>query len=149
VGTFLRYLISLGMHIAWQRAGKGGSVPPLRMPAGKNKGKTVPLPNIAPWQIMAALWLAQKIWSIYGHTFKAKLRDHKHPLAGHLYDLIPDPPGTPGGNTNPATITVAPNSSTSRPAPQYHTQPLAGDPATNGSGPLPAGSVLSGLRNAG
>lgn len=148
MGTFLRYLISLAMHIAWQRSGKGGSVPPLRMPVGKNKGRTVPLPAIAPWQIMAALWIAQKIWSLYGHVFKEKLRNARHPLAGHLHDLIPDPPMPQGGNSRPATLTVTPSSSTSRPAPQYHTQPLAGDTAGSGSGPLPAGSVLSGLRNA-
>lgn len=148
MGTFLRYLLSLGMHIAWHKQGKRGSVPPLRMPIGKNKGKTVPLPQIQPWQIMAALWLAGRIWSLYGARFKQKLRTAKHPLAGHLHDLLPDT--ADAANSAPTAVTPA---LPARPAPQYHTQPLGGDPAgMNGGSPssnLPAGSVLTGLRGTG
>jgi hypothetical protein len=142
VGTLLRYLMAFGVQLAWQKTGKSGATPPMRMPFGKNKGKSVPLPVIGPWQMMIALWLGRQIWAIYGNQIKSKLQNTAHPVAKHVGGLLPDVGTSPAGST-PGTQ--------SRPAPQYGTRQL--DPATsdagqNGSGNLPPGSILNSLRKA-
>jgi hypothetical protein len=125
------------------------------VPAGRNKGKTLPLPVIAPWQMMAALWIARRIWTMYGGQVKNRLRDVKHPLAGQIHDLLPDTGNANSGSAStPATaqapVQPQPTSSAPQPAPQYQTQPLSSVTASNGNShattKLPSGSILSGLR---
>ena len=167
MSTFMRYLISLLVHMTWSRVGKGGPVPPLRVP---RKGP-VNLPVIGPWQVMIAAWLLRKFWERYGREVKAHLMDTNHPAAQGIGSLLPDPknpapnmmPGAKsgaaghnsGGGRNsagaPVTFPVpagAPNVSASgvaaagpRPAPSHATRPLT-------ARPLPQGSVLSSLRRA-
>ena len=148
MGTFLRYLMAYGVQLMWQRSGKSGVTPPMRMPFGKNKNKPAAIPIIGPWQMMIAMWLGRQIWSIYGNQVKTKLRQTNHPIAHHVHDLLPDtgkPTQSTSAQNTPApakpvsAITPAP-----RVAPQYGTQVL-GD-TQNGSGNLPPGSVLSSLR---
>lgn len=162
MGTFLRYLLSLGIQLAWQRSGRGGAIPPIRMPFGRNKGKTMPLPIIGPWQMMAAMWIIQRVWKMYGNQIKDRLSNGDNPLLGHLHDLLPDTPGARPSNASTSSATAssasAQQASTAptpapRPAPQYHTQPLSTAAQANGAkststAPLPSGSVLNGLRGA-
>jgi hypothetical protein len=154
MGTFLRYLMAFGMQLAWQKTGKGGATPPMRMPFGKHKGKSLPI--IGPWQMMIALWLGRQIWAIYGNQVKEKLQNASHPVARHVGGLLPDTGSTPAAPPSAASpssqaapaagsIPGVPHSVSHAP-PQYGTQQL--DPAQNGSGSLPPGSVLSGLRKA-
>jgi hypothetical protein len=151
VGTFLRYLMAFGVQLAWQKTGKSGATPPMRMPFGKNKGKSVPLPIIGPWQMMIALWLGRQIWAVYGNQVKEKLQNASHPVARHVGGLLPDSGSTPAASPavsppHQAAPVAGSTPATSRPAPQYGTQQL--DPAQNGSGNLPPGSILSSLRKA-
>ena len=170
MGTFLRYLISLGIQLAWQRSGRSGATPPIRMPFGRNKGKSMPLPIIGPWQMMAAMWIIRRIWSMYGHQIKDRLGSTGNPLVGHLRDLLPDTPGAPASSAStPSTSTPSsgaqqataqptgsqqaspPPPPAARPAPQYRTQPLSSAANTNSTSPtdtapLPSGSVLNGRR---
>lgn len=147
MGTFLRYLLSFAVQLAWQRSGRGGAVPPVRLPLGKNKGKTLPLPIIAPWQIMAVLWLGNKIWARYGDHITQQLDQHKDVLLDRLDRVVlghsKSSSVTPGSLSTGASSITPP----AHPATQYHTQPL--DDSQKGSTPspnLPAGSVLSSLR---
>jgi hypothetical protein len=150
VGTFLRYLMAFGVQMAWQKTGKGSATPPMRMPFGKHKGKSLPM--IGPWQMMIALWLGRQIWAIYGDQVKSKLQNATHPVAKHVGGLLPDTGSTPAMPapaampTSQAPPGTGSTPSMPRPAPQYGTQQL--DPAQNGSGDLPPGSILSGLRKA-
>lgn len=167
MGTLIRYLISFGLQLAWQRAGKGGATPPMRMPFGKNRGKTVPLPILGPWQMMVAMWLARRVWDSYGTQIKDKVRNVQHPLAGHINDFLsgtpsgasqntPHPsPNTPNvqqstpAQSTPAATSPAPPAAAPRPTPKYGTQRLDDTAAQSGStpsSPLPPGSILSGLR---
>ncbi len=152
MGTFLRYLMAFGVQMAWQKTGKGGATPPMRMPFGKKKGQSLPMPIIGPWQMMIALWLGRQIWAVYGNQVKSKLQNAAHPVAKHVGGLLPDTGSTPSVATpmvNPATqppSAAASTPSAPRATPQYGTQQL--DPTQNGSGDLPPGSVLSGLRKA-
>lgn len=157
MGTFLRYLMAFAVQLAWQRAGKTGATPPMRMPFGKNKNKAMPLPIIGPWQMMIAMWLARQVWTIYGQQVKTKLKNVNHPVADHIGNLLPDAGSTPGQTYNvpaqPVTATPAPSTpppAPSRPAPQYGTQPLDSpvNGAANGSGDLPPGTILNSLRKA-
>lgn|GEM_PF-4210838 len=151
MSTFLKYLMAFGVQALMQRTGKHGAVPPMRIPFGKNKGQSVPLPVIGPWQMMIAMWVARQIWTVYGDDVKAKLKRAKHPLVKHVGTLLP----TTGKTPVPATATPAPAASTPSPTPaaappppQYGTRPL--DTPTNGgsnSGNLPPGSLLNSLRS--
>lgn len=135
MNIFLRYLMSLMAHVAWQRMGRGGPVPPLRIP-GK---RTVNLPAISSWQMMAALWLMKKVWGRYGQNVKSRLMDAPHPWARQAGSLLPDPSTT--GATAPTPVAPAPTVAAASipPAPANHdTQPLPPQK-------LAPGSVLSSL----
>jgi hypothetical protein len=144
VGTLLRYLISFGMHLAWHRSGKSGT-PPLRVPFGKGKGG--PLPAIAPWQLMAAMWLAQRIWARYGDDIQHKLDESKDALLDRVDNVVRGGLGT-GNAPAHKSSTPAPNILAPRAAPNYQTQVLdsGNQSVSTPSSPLPPGSVLSGLR---
>jgi len=148
MGTLLRYLMAYGVQLAWQRSGKTGATPPMRMPFGKNKGKAMPM--IGPWQMMILMWIARQIWAIYGNQVKAKLSSTNHPVASHIGNILPPAGSTPSAATTAPNVAqtpppaAAPPAAASRPVPQYGTQVLSdsdSDPAN-----LPPGSVLSGLR---
>lgn len=153
MSTFLRYLMAFVVQLAWQRTGKHGAIPPMRMPFGKNKGQSVPLPIIGPWQMMIAMWVARQIWTVYGDNVKAKLKHAKHPLVKHVGTLLPDTGKTPAPASGKQQTSAAPSPATtpaaaSPPPPQYGTRPL--DTSTNGnhdSGNLPPGSLLNSLRS--
>lgn len=141
--NLLRYLLSFGVHLMWQRTGRSGPVPPLRLPFGKNKGSALPLPVIASWQIVAVLWLSKKIWARYGDDIQQRLDQSKGALLDRVDRLIV-------GRSKTAASPKSTHSSPipQRPAPQYQTLPLPETehaPSTP-SAPLPSGSVLSGLR---
>jgi hypothetical protein len=142
VSTLLRYLVSFGVHLAWHRSGRSGAVPPLRLPFGKSKGKHLPLPAIAPWQIMATLWLARKIWTRYGDDIQARLDQSKDALLERVDHLVVGH----SKSQNKSTLPPAQQIPTPRPTPNYQTQVLDDASATTPSTNLPAGSVLSGLR---
>ena len=158
MATLVRFLMSLVVHMAWQRMGKGGPIPRLRTP----KGKTVVLPTLAPWQIMAATWVAKKAWERYGHAVKSRINSVDNHWVKQAGGLLPDPPGTPAQNSAASTPATPPTPPAApappRPTPQYGTQVLPSNgapqtPNTNASSngntdTLPAGSVLSGLRQA-
>ena len=150
MSVFLRYLASMLLHLMWRRAGKGGPLPPVRLPG---KGP-VNLPVLGPWQMMVAMWLANKIWEKYGRDVKAHLMSTNHPAARGVGSMLPDPKNAaPGNNAStpvpasaPASVTVpdvqsAPDvaGSTNGTAASHDTQPLPGRR-------LPSGSILSGLR---
>ena len=157
MATLFRYLMAYAVQLAWQRAGKGGATPPVRMPFGKNKGKSLPMPMLGPWQMMILMWLGRQIWAIYGNQVKSKLRDINHPVTKHIGQILPDTgtapqPGTPNAASQ-AGSPPAPQASSAgsappaRPAAHYGTQVL--DPNSNGSGNLPPGSVLNSMRGTG
>ena len=154
MGTLLRYLMAFGVQMAWQKTGKGGATPPMRMPFGKSKGKDIPLPIIGPWQMMIALWLGKRIWAIYGNQVKSRMQNATHPVAKHVGGLLPDTGSTLSATSSaapPVQATPATGSTpkASRPAPQYGTRqldPNQNDAASNSSGSLPPGSLLSRLR---
>ncbi len=149
MSVFLRYLASMLLHLMWSRAGKGGPLPPVRLPG---KGP-VNLPVLGPWQMMAAMWLANKIWEKYGRDVKAHLMSTNHPAARGVGSMLPDPKNAAANNTSthapasaPASVTApsvqpAPGAaaSTNGAAASHDTQPLTGRR-------LPSGSILSGLR---
>ena len=151
MATFIKYLMAFVVQAAWQRTGKHGAIPPMRIPFGKNKGQSVPLPVIGPWQMMIAMWVARQLWIVYGNGVKAKLQNARHPLVKHIGTLLPD------SGKNPATVTPAPAPVASTPTPasattpapkQYGTRPLDAD-TDNGkdSGNLPPGALLNSLRS--
>jgi len=140
--------MAYGVQLMWQRSGKSGATPPMRLPFGKNKNKPLSLPVLGPWQMMIAMWLGRQIWSIYGDQVKSKLRQTNHPIANHVHDLLPDTGKTSNQSTPAAAVSASPVTTPSTPAPrqtpQYGTQVLTD--TQNGSGNLPPGSVLSSLR---
>jgi hypothetical protein len=141
--NLLRYLLSFGVHLIWQRTGRSGPVPPLRLPFGKNKGRLMPLPVIASWQIVAVLWLSKKIWVRYGDDIQQRLDQSKGALLDRVDRLIAGHSKSAASQKTTPTTAIPP-----RPSQQYHTLPLpdeAHEPSTP-STPLPSGSVLSGLR---
>ncbi len=173
MSTFLRYLMSLVVHLAWRRTGRGGPVPPIRIPG---KGKHIDLPVIGTWQLMAAVWLMKTLWERYGHDVKGHLKNNANDLARRAASYLPDP-STPPRNMTPATATPSlaptntmipspaarqyPTPPAPRPAPNLQTQvltpqsaqnaptaPTVAAPAqSNGAPtPLPHGSLLSKLR---
>jgi hypothetical protein len=152
VGNLFRYLLAFAVQIAWQRAGRGGSIPPVRMPVGRGKGKTLPLPIIGPWQMMAAMWLARKIWARYGDDIQRRFDQEKGKVLDRLDHIVVgqsksgnNPNGPASQSTPPAAPQIA--APAARPAPNYGTQVLD-DSTSNSNSPsnLPPGSVLTGLR---
>ena len=158
MSVFLRYLASMLLHLMWSRAGKGGPLPPVRLP-GK---KPVNLPVLGPWQMMAAMWLTKKLWEKYGREVKTHLMSTNHPAARGIGSMLPDTKNAALGtnasaNASTHTSTPAPASAPAsvappgvQPAPgaagsmqgtvaSHDTQPLPGRR-------LPSGSILSGLR---
>ena len=146
MGTLLRYLMAYAVQVMWQRSGKGGATPPMRMPFGKNKGKAMPMPMIGPWQMMIMMWIARQIWAIYGNQVKAKLSGVNHPVASHIGNILPPTGSTSSSATTAPTVAAptAPPAPAPRPAPHYGTQVL--DDPDDDAADLPPGSVLSGLR---
>ena len=155
MSIFFRYLFAILVQMAWSRVGKGGPVPPIRLP-GKGKDP-VKLPLIGPWQMMVAMWMMNKFWDRYGRDVKLKLMDTSHPVARRVGSLLPGAagkratsgapatitvPGTPASANNAAASSAAASTTTApsaSPAPSHDTQPL---PTRR----LPQGSVLSSLR---
>jgi len=145
MSSLFRFVMSLAVHMAWQRMGKGAPIPRLRTP----KGKTVVLPTLAPWQLMAATWLMNKAWERYGHQVKSRLDNTGNYWVKQAGGLLPTPP-----SPAPAAATATPPAQPAATPPpvQYDTQVLSSNdpsasPAAN-NGSLPAGTVLNGLRQA-
>lgn len=142
MSIFFRYLLSLAMNMAWQRAGRGGAIPPVRLP-GKGK-QPVNLPMIGPWQMMLATWIIKRVWARHGTTIKNHLQNNANDLTRRAAKYIPDPK-TSGANANAnaaagsanatsstrSAPTIAPTPTpvpTPRPAPNFNTQVLGGAP---------------------
>lgn len=156
MSVFLRYLASLLLHLMWSRAGKGGPLPPVRLPG---KGP-VNLPILGPWQMMAAMWLMNKLWDKYGREVKTHLMTTGHPAARGIGSWLPDPKNAKSGNSSaiyPATgakVASAPATVTApgaQPAPGAASGPsrgaaLAYDTQQLSQRRLPSGSILSALR---
>jgi hypothetical protein len=146
MANLFRYLISIAAHLAWQRAGRRGPLPPMKIP-GK---RTTHLPIPSPWQIMAATWLLERLWKTYGDDVKHKLTHTKSPAVNKLGQMIPAPGDADAPAATSSNVVTAPATVTSTPAPQqmapkapgttYATQRLPQDP-------LPPGSVLGSLRS--
>jgi len=138
MSTFLRYLVSLAIHMTWSRMGKGGPVPPIRLP---RKGP-VNLPVLGPWQVMVGMWLMNKVWDRYGRELKTHLMNAGHPAARAAGSLLPHPKnGAAGADTatasthtatihtaTPATVNVPRNSANGTPV-GGAAQPTAVQPA--------------------
>ena len=169
MSTFFRYLLALSMNLAWQRAGRGGAIPPVRLP-GKGKSP-VSLPMIGPWQMMAATWVLKRVWARHGTNIKSRLMNNANDLTRRAAQYIPDPKGAgaasgvaSGAKPNTTSSTrsapsVTPSAtpmptpaSTPRPAPNFNTQVLGGDSTNNAptsttsQSSLPQGSILGKLR---
>ena len=156
MSTFFRYLLALSMNLAWQRAGRGGAIPPVRLP-GKGKSP-VSLPMIGPWQMMAATWVLKRVWARHGTNIKSRLMNNANDLTRRAAQYIPDPkgagaasgvasgakPNTTSSTRSAPSVTpsVTPSAtpsatpmptpaSTPRPAPNFNTQVLGGTPASN------------------
>ena len=167
MASLFRYLISIFAHIFWQRSGRRGPVPPLRIPGRR----TTHLPVPSPWQIMAASWVAERLWKNYGPTVKRRLKQSPSPLVYKIGDLLPGPEDTTPASASapaaptpmqPAPMQLAPATSVPTPPaptasapatphapstrPGYATQPLPQNPADDH---LPPGSVLRSLRPSG
>ncbi len=176
MSTFFRYLASLALHLAWRRSGRGGSIPPIRLPG---KSKHVDLPVIGTWQLMAAVWLLKKFWNRYGHDVKGHLATHANHLMRRAATILPDiakaiptianaknaatPSVSPAVSPNAVPTITAP-APTPRVAPDLKTQVLSPPvsspnvppaqvsppliPATQNGAPkvLPSGSLLDKLR---
>lgn len=119
MSNLLRYLFSFAVHLIWLRSGRSGPVPPLRLPLGKNKGRHLPLPVIAPWQLMIVLWVAKKIWGRYGDDIQQRLDRTKDALLDRADHLLVG--HSKAGATQNSSSVIPP-----RPTPQYHTQVLPG-----------------------
>ena len=172
MSTFFRYLLSLAMHLAWRRAGKGGAIPPMRLP-GKGKAP-VNLPMIGPWQMMAATWVLKRVWARHGTTIKSHLQNNANDLTRRAAKYIPDPKNARATSNSTSTgatsstrsapvvsqTTAQTPTPTPRPAPNFNTQVLGGasnnaspnNVSTNAptpnapQNPLPQGSILGKLR---
>lgn len=146
MAAFFRYLVSLLAHSAWQRTGKGGSLPHFKVP-GK---RTTRLPIPSPWQIMVVTWVLDRLWKTFGDDVKYKLTHTKSPAVNHLAKNIPAPGDHTAQPAQPAQApapVVAPQvtrntapSAAKRSSARYDTQRLPQDP-------LPPGSVLGSLRS--
>ncbi len=150
MGALLKFMLSLAAHVAWQRMGQRGAVPPMRM-----KGKTTSLPKIAPWQMMIATFAIKQLWDLFGHEVKGRLDNARHPVVNRFGSMLPRPtrPLSPKNNatsTAPSGSTASSKStaSPSKTPPDYNTQMLPSQisPAQSAS-KLPSGSVLSSLRD--
>jgi len=137
MSVFLRYLISLMAHLAWQRMGNRGPVPPLRL----SKKSPTALPVIGSWQLMAAMWVINRFWQRYGNEIRSRLLDAKSSALNRAASMLPSQVLPPAPSQSVSTTATRSPQSAATPAPRarYDTQPL---PAQS----LPAGSVLSGLR---
>ena len=162
MSVLLRYLVSMLVHMTWMRMGKGGPVPPFKIP---RKGP-VNLPVIGPWQVMIGMWLMNKMWEKYGHDVKTHLMDKGSSVAKGVGNLLPNPKNTaqnPSGSASassaPATVSIAKPVVQAAPAPSHDTQVLSSTPQTGQNPPsansqaqnsqnLPQGSLLSRLRGA-
>lgn len=150
MSVLMKFLLSLAAHAAWQRMGQRGPVPPMRL-----KGKTTPLPTIAPWQMMIASWVLNQLWGAFGGEVKSRLQSARHPLIGRVGKLLPNPTGPLAGTRNFAPRlrrssklkAHAPGSAAVHAQPQYDTQPLPSVAQPQNSSRLPKGSVLSSLRD--
>ena len=125
MGTLVKYLLSLAVHAAWMRAGKGGATPPIRMPGKK---APVNLPVIGPWQMMLITWMVRKLWTRYGDDVKARVGQVDHPAARQIHDWIPTTrnaqTNAQAGNVSgtvhtpstsaPTTVTIPPANNTRR-----------------------------------
>ena len=139
MAALFRFLASLLAHTVWNRTGRRGPLPPMRLP-GK---RTTNLPIPSPWQIMAASWAAERVWKAYGPTVKQRLKQNPSPMAHKISDLLPGPE-----NVMPAP-SAAPNvAPTAAPAPTRKTSNAATQrlPQDATDAPLPSGSVLRSLR---
>lgn len=138
-----RLLASILAHVFWNRAGRRGPLPPVRLPGRR----TTHLPVPSPWQIMAATWAAERLWTAYGPTVKQRLKQHPAPVAHKISDLLPGPEQVapvapaPQNAPNPAGATVPVNV---KKASGAATQRLPQDDTDDAS--LPSGSVLRSLR---
>ncbi len=157
MSTLLKYLMAFAVQTLMQRTGRQGAVPPMRIPFGKNKGQSVPLPIIGPWQMMIAMWVARQVWTVYGESVKTKLKHAKHPLVQHVGAILPDSGKTSHSSTAKSQINAPAPAAAPAPAtapapapapPQYGTRPLdTSNGDTNNSGNLPPGSLLNSLRS--
>ena len=158
MSTLFRYLLSFAVQMAWRRAGKGGAIPPMRLP-GKGR-QPVNLPIIGPWQMMAATWVLKRVWGKYGSQIKNHLANNSNDLTRRAAQYIPDPKGAVPGVTSttsstgnaPAVKPIPTPAPTPRPAPNFNTQVLGSDSTTNApastssQSSLPQGSILGKLR---
>jgi hypothetical protein len=97
MGVLLRFLFNLAANLAWQRAGGKGAIPPVKLPKGK---RPVNIPVLAPWQMMAAMWVVRKMWGLLGHRVKDTLATSPNLAARQVGTWLPDPPADP--NAPPA-----------------------------------------------
>ncbi|HEX8551457.1 MAG TPA: hypothetical protein VF681_07850 [Abditibacteriaceae bacterium] len=132
MATLIKYLLSLAVHAAWARAGKGGAAPPVRLPRGKGP---VNLPVIGPWQMMAITWLVRKLWQRYGDDVKSRVGKVDHPAARQIHDWIPSTRNAasngpaPQANSGtaaqpPANFTASASASTPTAQPNFGTRRL-------------------------
>jgi hypothetical protein len=127
MSALLRYLISLVLHIAWARMGKG-PIPAVKLP----RRGPVNLPVIGPWQMMIGLWLVNRLWDRYGHGVKNNLSNHPHPAARVAGSLLPD---TPQSDTPAQSASSAQNSPAASPAQPANSPTSASAPPSNSSQP--------------
>jgi len=120
MSVFLRYLASLMLHMAWQRSGSKGAVPPVRLPRKGPVNLPVNLPVIGPWQMMIAMWMMKRLWKRYGDDVRTHLMTHDNALANRVGAYLPT--GAPDASLNPtipatpATVNVPTSNSISTPA---------------------------------
>ena len=113
MNVFLKFVFSLIAHAAWKRIGGGGAVPPIRLPRSK---RVIGVPVLSSWQVMAAMWMAKKLWNRYGGTMKTRLTNAKNPVVRRVGSYVPDATA----DTVPATQNVASTATTTiAPQPSY------------------------------
>ena len=152
MAALFRFLAGLVAHTAWQRAGRRGPLPPVKLPGRR----TTHLPIPSPWQMMMATWIAERLWQAYGPEVKGRLAQNPSPVAHKINDLLPGPTATvvtTPAATPPTQVTPSPQAapptsppqaatSTPTPARKYATQRLPQQDDDH----LPPGSVLQSLR---
>jgi hypothetical protein len=166
MGVFVKFLVSMVMHLLWQRVGGKGAIPPVRLP---RSNKPVIIPAVSTWQLMIAMWVLKKFWAQYGGQVKSRLTDTSHPIPKRIGSWLPDTdaashavvnaPATPATPASSSSTHVAPSAlgpaqpspaqpSHSTAAHQYHTQRLDDDTADDIDQPATSsqGSLLSSLR---
>ncbi len=138
-----RLLASILAHVFWNRAGRRGPLPPVRLPGRR----TTHLPVPSPWQIMAATWAAERVWTAYGPTVKQKLKQHPAPMAHKISDLLPGPeqvaPAPPNAQKPVQATTPVHTIKASKPS-GAATQRLPQNDTDDAT--LPSGSVLRSIR---